>query len=575
MTIVHAQGLSSFEPELEMREGALTRSFRVRTTPFLVGRSQTADLILQQPYVSRRHAAILASSGEFVLQDQGSRHGTFVNRQRVTRHGLRAGDVLQFGSIEGPELRYLGNPHERDDPGTTAHGLLGTLQAMQADTSELGKLRWFLQAARNLNDAGAADRILASLLAATLALARVERGFIFLPGEHGELRLAQGMDAAGNALGDSTAVSMTVMRQAIEGNDQFLVTDTLTAEGQFVPESLVAHSVRAVICIPLRQRREAVGGGDLHAADHRLLGVLYLDNRFQQAQFTAIDYELISTIAREAAALVENAQLAVLEEQARQHKEELGIAAEIQQGLMAVQLPQMTFAAVQAQSIACKAVGGDFFDVVSQEDALSVALVDVSGKGISAAILASTLQGMLYVQLQAGRALREIAAATNDYLCHKDVGKYATMLLLRLHGDGRVEYMNCGHVQPRLCTGGQISQLTVASPPVGLLNTFTYEEGKATITAGSRLILVSDGFTEAEDAEGNFFGEERLEAVSLCGDIDGMLARMREFCRDHPANDDCTLMQITYLGPDGAIPPGDGAKVKQDRPAPVVRHETT
>ncbi len=552
MTIVPAQGPASSQPELEMREGSVSRTFPLHVTPFLIGRSGGADLILRQPYVSRRQAVILASGSDFVVQDEGSRHGTFVNGERVTRQVLAPGDVLQFGSLEGPELRFVGEPGGRDDPGTTAHGLLGTLQALQADRSELEKLRWFLQAARDLNSAGAADRILASLLAATLALARAERGFVFLPDSNGELGFAQGLDAAGHTLQDSTAVSMTVLRQAIEGEDQFLVTDTLTAEGQSVPETLVAHSIRAVICIPLRQRREAAGDGAGHTTERRLLGVLYLDSRFQRARFTEIDYELISTIAREAAALVENAQLAAFEEQARQHKEELGIAAEIQQGLMAVQLPQMTFASVQARSLACKAVGGDFFDALSQGDALSVALVDVSGKGISAAILASTLQGMLYVQLQAGRPLREIAAATNEYLCHKDVGKYATMLLLRLHSEGRVEYMNCGHVQPRLCIGGKISQLTVASPPVGLLQSFTYEEGALTVPPGSRFILVSDGFTEAEDAEGNFFGEERLEVVSLCGDIDGMLAHMRAFCRDHPATDDCTLMQITYLGVHGS-----------------------
>ena len=112
------------------------------------------------------------------------------------------------------------------------------------------------------------------------------------------------------------------------------------------------------------------------------------------------------TIAREAAALVDNAQLAAIEDQARKHQEELQIAARIQQGLMAVQIPAFPFAGVEGHNIACSAVGGDFFDVISGEDMLNVALVDVSGKGISAAILASTLQGMLHVQLEAGQTLR-------------------------------------------------------------------------------------------------------------------------------------------------------------------------
>lgn len=174
--------------------------------------------------------------------------------------------------------------------------------------------------------------------------------------------------------------------------------------------------------------------------------------------------------------------------------------------------------------------------------------MDVSGKGMSAAILASTLQGMLYVQLQAGQPLSAIAAAVNDYLCNKNVGKYATMILLRLHSDGRLEYMNCGHIPPRLCADGHVLQLPSASMPVGLLCDAAYEAGLTAVKPGSRIILVSDGFTEAEDAQGNFFGEERLDHATACGDIQLMLRRMREFCAEHPLTDDCTIVQVLYRG---------------------------
>jgi serine phosphatase RsbU (regulator of sigma subunit) len=257
------------------------------------------------------------------------------------------------------------------------------------------------------------------------------------------------------------------------------------------------------------------------------------------------------TIAREAAALVDNAQLAVIEDQARKHQEELQIAARIQQGLMAPQIPDFPFAGVQAHSIACSAVGGDFFDVISGVDTLNVALVDVSGKGISAAILASTLQGMLHVQLEAGQPLGAIAAATNRYLCQKAVGKYATMLLLRLHQDGTLEFLNCGHVKPRLCSDARVSLLEQSNVPVGLIEGAEYTAGNVTLPPGSRVILVSDGITEAEDAQGEPFGDERLDSASLCGDLPGVLQRMAEFCAGHPANDDCTIVQVTFTGPAG------------------------
>ena len=538
-------------PELRFVDGDVSRTLSLTKLPFVIGRAPESDLVLSEPFVSRRHAEIVREGKTLLLRDTESRHGTYVNGGRLSTHPLRPGDVLQFGSRDSPEVRFSDGAAPGHDLDTT-HGLLGKLHAMQADGSDLEKLRWFLQAARELSSAGAVDRVLASLLETTLTLARVERGYVFLADPDGALTLALGLEAGGQVLDDGSTVSQTVIRQAIEGNDQFLVTDTLTADGDFVPESLMAHSIRAVICVPLRQRRSAQGGEGSHSVhagqSRRLLGVLYLDSRFEPTRFTDVDHELMRTIAREAAALVENAQLAVIEEQARQHVEELQIAATIQQGLMAVKIPQLPFAEIQADSIACKAVGGDFFDVLSQDDTLSVALVDVSGKGMSAAILASTLQGMLYVQLQAGRSLSAIAAAVNDYLCNKNVGKYATMLLLRLHSGGSLEYINCGHISPRLCAAGQVTRLPNGNVPVGLIREASYTSGVTSMEPDSRLILVSDGFTEAEDAQGEFFGEERFDHASICGDIRSMLKSMREFCAEHPMTDDCTIVQITYRG---------------------------
>lgn len=521
-------------------EGTTSTSVELNHFPFLIGRAPECNLVVPQPYVSRRHAEVLAEGPALVVVDAGSRHGTFVNRQRVTRHHLERGDVLQFGSLEGPRLCF-------DLPPTpqriTEPDLLTRLGQLGGEKSELEKLRWFIEAARQLNSAGKLDQVLVSLLQTTLSLAQVERGFVFLAESDGSMKMALGMDAAGNPITDSSTLSRTVIRKATEGREQFIVTDSLSAEG-VVPESIVAHSIRTIICIPLRQSRSATGTEERR----RLVGVLYLDSRFQPERFTEIDHELLGTIAREAAALVENAQLVAIEERARQQNEELEIAAGIQQRLMAVQMPVLSFASVEAYSIPCSAVGGDFFDVVAAEHTVCVALVDVSGKGISAAILASTLQGMLYTQLAAAQPLDSIAAATNVYLCTKNVGKYATMLLLRLHQDGRLEYMNCGHVQPRLCSSDVVERLPVSNLPVGLIRGANYRCGTVDVAPGSRLVLVSDGYTEAEDAAGTAFGEDRLDAAASCADVQRILQHMRDFCAEQPASDDCTIVQVAFRG---------------------------
>jgi phosphoserine phosphatase RsbU/P len=338
------------------------------------------------------------------------------------------------------------------------------------------------------------------------------------------------------------------MRQATRGTDQFIVTDTLTAEGQ-IPESIVAHSIHTIICIPLRRTRQLRDGEDAgDSASSQVFGALYLESHFEPGGVSDVDHELMRTIAREAAALVDNAQLAAIEDQARKQEEELQIAARIQQSLMAVQIPAFPFARVQGCSIACSAVGGDFFDVVSCEGVLNIAVVDVSGKGISAAILASTLQGMLHVQLEAGQPLHSIAAAANRYLCQKDVGKYATMVLLRLYQDGALEYVNCGHVQPRMCSDTGVARLSQTNLPVGLISQAEYTLGTSLLRPGWRIVLVSDGITEAEDSRAEFFGDERLDSAAHCADLQSILQRMADFCAGHPSNDDCTIVQVIFSG---------------------------
>ena len=149
--------------------------------------------------------------------------------------------------------------------------------------------------------------------------------------------------------------------------------------------------------------------------------------------------------------MVENAQLAEAEQVARRYEQELSIASVIQQGLMDVQIPNVSFAKVVGRSIPCKDIGGDFFDVISTGDSLTVVVGDVSGKGASAALLASILQGIVYAQAVSGIPLAHIAEVANDFLCHKNLqGKYATLVFLRLDPAGALEYLCCGHVPPLL-----------------------------------------------------------------------------------------------------------------------------
>jgi serine phosphatase RsbU (regulator of sigma subunit) len=509
----------------------------VTHTPFTIGRLQDRDLVLAHAFISRDHAAILYEKGQFHVVDCGSRHGTFLNAQPlVERQPLKPGDEIRLGSLNGPSLRFA----PLRESTSTIHKLLDELHAISTPTSDLEKLSWFLSAAQRLNTLGAVNEILATLVEATLELTQVERGYVFLRDEKGKLTLAAGRSLKGDRLEDDSTISHSAIAQACKAS-KFIVTDTLSAEANSRTESMVQQSIRMVYCIPLRKR---TAGADCHEKD--ILGVLYLDSRLQPGKLSQVDNDLLETISTEAAALVENTFLAQAEEASRRYREELNIAAAIQQGLMEFAIPNLPYARVHARSVACKEVGGDFYDVIATPDGLYIVIADISGKGVSAAILASTLQGLLYGLLLAGQPLAEIADVANHYICAKNLQKYATMILVKLDPDGTFEYVNCGHVQPLLANGRGVERLGNANMVVGLIEEATFSSERLHLKAGDRIILATDGVTEAESRDGEFYGDERLEVAVKGCTIEAVLAKVEAFMNGTLPNDDYTMLEVLY-----------------------------
>ena len=239
------------------------------------------------------------------------------------------------------------------------------------------------------------------------------------------------------------------------------------------------------------------------------------------------------------------------DEIARRQQRELQLAATIQQGLMQVRIPELPFVAIRGRNLSCTQIGGDFFDIVYNDGALSTIICDVSGKGISAAIMASVIQGMIRADIAARMPLAAIAADLNHFFTQRDVGgKYATACLLRLDPGGDLEYINCGHIPPVLVRDGKSVRLKDArNGPVGLLPEMTFSSGRTRLEPGDRIVLVTDGVTEAENAAEDFFGDERLESAAAAGDpFDRIFASLQDFCREKPFSDDCTVVEISFLG---------------------------
>jgi phosphoserine phosphatase RsbU/P len=544
----HSSGSGVF-PALVFVQGSEQKSIVLNRTPFTVGRKVDKDLVIADPRVSRDHAQITQEGAEFYLVDLGSKHGTFVNGERIQRQKLERGDRLEFGARDSAYILF----HPSNPGSNTAREFLSQISGViKPEATELETLRLFLEAARKLNTVGVLDEILISMLDITLQLIKAERAYVFLKDDEGNLRLVAGRNVKKEPLLDDKTISRSILEESIRSNSKFLMTDTSKSLDLAGRQSIVAYDLRTVVCIPLRklqvQSTRDVQTPVPNVQAQQAMGVLYVDSRFASHGISEVSQDILDTIASEAASLIENARLVQAEEEARRYQQELSIAASIQQRLMQVKIPEVPFARLRGRNLSCKEIGGDFYDAVNTKEGLAVVLADVSGKGVSAALLASTLQGMIYSHLLAGMPLLDVVAAVNSFFTAKLVGeKYATVLLARLRRDGELEYVNCGHVPPLLVCNGEVIRPPHGNVPVGLLADATFESATCQMRSGDRFILVTDGVTEAENPKGDFFEDFRLEAAAAKSPtLEGIFSAVTEFCEGNPLNDDCTVVELCY-----------------------------
>ena len=518
------------------------RQLVISKSPFTIGRADDCDATIADLKVSRQHAKLLTEGGEYYIVDCESRHGTFVNGARCERLRLKNNDEITFG-VTGVRILFR---HGRAVSHTTDNStnILLSRLVSKSDTSDLEKLRLFLEAARSLTGGVVVNEVLRNMLDYALKITRAERGFVYLKdaGKGGRPALACGLDSQGASLTNDAKVSHSVVEEALASAAEFITGDASKQQALAERQSIVLNELRTVIAIPLRTRQH---GGSPTKVD----GVLYLDSRTVSHNLSGVSHEVLRALASECAAVLESAKLVAAEQAAQQYRKEMEIAASIQRSLISTSSVETDFVRVNACSIPCREVGGDFFDVHVSPDAVTVIVADVSGKGISAALLASVIHGMFYAQMTSGAQLVDAIASVNTFLCSRVAGqKYATLLAAQLHRDGKLALVNCGHVPAILAQDGKTVHVEDGDMPVGLIPEVDFHLIERELPAGSRLCLLTDGISETENAEGAEFGTH-LIGDFLCGEepIQKILDAVQSFSGNTEAQDDRTLMVLERI----------------------------
>jgi sigma-B regulation protein RsbU (phosphoserine phosphatase) len=230
---------------------------------------------------------------------------------------------------------------------------------------------------------------------------------------------------------------------------------------------------------------------------------------------------------------------------------ELNFALEVQQSLFPREFPADGGLEFSAVCVPASGISGDYYDVVELPDGRVIfAIADISGKGISAAILMSNLQAVLRIIAGAGHSPGEVCAQLNRHLYHvTDSNRFATIFYVEWNRSQRLlTYVNAGHPIPILFGSkcGQILQ--DGGPPLGLFLGTDFGVGKVGLVPGDVIVLYSDGITEAGVRQGEEFGESRLKAVvsahghkPLAEIQSEVLAAVRRWS-GHEPEDDMTLL---------------------------------
>lgn len=512
---------------------------RVRTT---VGRSARNDLCVEDPFTSRLHAEVRRQGDGFWVSDLGSANGTYLNGSRLMAPAqLHDGDRVRIGETEidyseradtaptggGRTSILVSDSGYRSHPVATitresqnsASQLLSSL-----DSAQLTQLRTPTPGAMApvIQDDTLAiiSRVSVALLSPVSIREAIDHVldcvFSAVPADRAYALLLETVDD--NPEPQLVCVSMKTRSVAPSSTSQVEIsksisdqvlkqgTSVLTSDAQQDPrfqehKSIALAGIRSVMAVPF-------------AVEGRVLGMLYVDSPFYTNRFTERDLKLLTLIAGVAAIRIENVHL--LESQIEQKRlaDELALASEIQLRLHPAGPPAIDSYDVVGVSFPCFEVGGDYYDFISKRDGkFVIALGDVSGKGIGAALLMSSVHAAVRAHSTTRLSPAEIVREINQYeYDNTPANRYVTLFYSEL--DARTHeltYINAGHNSPILVrSGGEVTRLDIGGFPVGITSDGDYREGWVNLGPGDVLLIYSDGATESLDERGEEFGEAPL-----------------------------------------------------------------
>ncbi|MDQ7064461.1 MAG: SpoIIE family protein phosphatase [candidate division KSB1 bacterium] len=506
---------------------------------YIIGRDPKSDILITDAAVSRRHARIGYEKGRFFIEDLGSKNGLLVNGQKQTRVWLDNFDFIQIG----PATLHFYFP-DSDFPEEKVHAQTGIFLQ-----------ETLLKISREMQNKNLLDDILNIIADAVTSITGARELAIFLPdrkkGWVQKVTRKLRNPEPGETNFDKT---QKILEYVSQKRSHFLI-DASGKRFAFTALSKIIGQDYQGLALVLRSSKlkPAVNQAE------QPLGVLLIRMPARNYPMDTRTALLLESLLNQATVVLENKLLYREAIEKRRIDHELELARSIQNGLLPREVVEVAHTDLAAYSMPCHYVGGDYYDLLPLPDSrLAIAVADISGKGIGAALLMSSLQGSLRAQIQYEQQPVAMVQHLNRFICSTNPGSlFATLFYALYHyNDGRLDYANAGHNPPVLLRPDGSQQLLKSSTTaLGILEEAQPEERSVQLHPGDVLLLYTDGLTEAMDREMRPLGiqpmvEAARSAMQQYPDIaateiqKAVLQRVRQHVGEQPAHDDLTLIVL-------------------------------
>ncbi len=493
-----------------------------------MGRSADNDIPILDPFCSGQHAFIYPSETGYIVRDNASKNGVFLNGEKL--HGeteLRRGDEILIGSTRitfDKELSAKVEVTERVAATANVNTIIHLKEILEKKTDidttlkattapvDLEKIKTEHKAYSVLSEVSKALILhmpLSDLLEQIMDLIcenlPMDRGILMIK-EGNPVQLIPKVVRINDSrlMKQKIQVSQSIINTSIDKHSSILTSDAQEDTRFRGKESVIKSNIHSAMCVPLWNNKE-------------IIGIIYSDRIYLLEQFTDEDLKMLTLLSNLAAVKIENAKLFEDAIEKEKMEKELTLAAQIQQDFLPKENPSYDNFEIAGSNIPCYQVGGDYFDFIAIDPSrLGIVVADVSGKGMSASLLMASLRAAFHSELRPEYKLEEMVAKLNNFVHRSSASnRFITFFFCELDTEsGELKYINAGHNPPLILDkSSKIQHMKSCGMCLGMFDAEKYKAEKTTLNVGDITVIFTDGITESRNKQNEEFGNEKLEKL--------------------------------------------------------------